>query len=78
MYITIPQAEHRMLDQGHNKEYLPIDGLAEFKTFTTQLLFGETLKGNENRVNTMLQTIFSPHLIDKYRGLKLCYYLLFF
>lgn len=47
---SVRKAEQRMLEQGHNKEYLPIDGLAEFKTFTTQLLFGETLKGNESRL----------------------------
>jgi len=47
---SVKKAEQRILEQGHNKEYLPIDGLAEFKTFTTQLLFGDTLKGNESRL----------------------------
>eukprot|EP00026_Physarum_polycephalum_P008535 Phypoly_transcript_08623.p1 GENE.Phypoly_transcript_08623~~Phypoly_transcript_08623.p1 ORF type:complete len:419 (+),score=88.08 Phypoly_transcript_08623:52-1308(+) len=47
---SVKKAEQRILEQGHNKEYLPIDGLPEFKTFTTQLLFGDALKGNESRL----------------------------
>jgi len=38
------------LEQGFNKEYLPIDGLPEFKAFSTKLLFGDSLSGNESRL----------------------------
>jgi len=48
--VLFAQAEKRILEQGLNKEYLPIDGLPEFKTFTAQLLFGDSLKGNEKRI----------------------------
>jgi len=47
---SVKKAEERMLAQGFNKEYLPIDGLPEFKAFTAQLLFGDSLKGNENKI----------------------------
>lgn len=36
----VPQAERRMLEQGLNKEYLPIEGLAAFNTATASLLLG--------------------------------------
>ena len=34
------QAEKRMIEAEENKEYLPIDGLADFKKATLQLLLG--------------------------------------
>ncbi len=34
------QAEKKMLDEGGNKEYLPIDGLASFNKATIDLLLG--------------------------------------
>ena len=36
------QAEKRMIEAEENKEYLPIDGLADFKKATLQLLLGSS------------------------------------
>lgn len=38
---VVRKAEQRLLDKAENKEYLPIDGLPEFKTATMRLLLGE-------------------------------------
>ncbi|XP_047339559.1 aspartate aminotransferase, chloroplastic-like [Impatiens glandulifera] len=37
---VVKKAEHLMLEKGVNKEYLPIEGLAEFNKVTAELLFG--------------------------------------
>lgn len=34
------QAEKRMIEAEENKEYLPIEGLADFRKATLQLLLG--------------------------------------
>jgi aspartate/tyrosine/aromatic aminotransferase len=47
---AVRKAEQKIFDQKHNKEYLPIDGLAEFKQHTARLLYGDALNGNEKRV----------------------------
>ncbi len=38
--LSFLQAEKRMIEAEENKEYLPIDGLADFKKATLQLLLG--------------------------------------
>jgi len=47
---AVKKAEKYILEQNFNKEYLPIDGLQEFKDQTLKLLFGDALKGNEKRL----------------------------
>lgn len=37
----VKKAEENLLKKGENKEYLPIDGLAEFKQASVKLLLGE-------------------------------------
>eukprot|EP00245_Coleochaete_scutata_P001621 TRINITY_DN11_c0_g2_i1.p1 TRINITY_DN11_c0_g2~~TRINITY_DN11_c0_g2_i1.p1 ORF type:complete len:416 (+),score=95.35 TRINITY_DN11_c0_g2_i1:154-1401(+) len=37
---VVKKAERRMLERGDNKEYLPIEGLAEFNKATSDLLLG--------------------------------------
>jgi aspartate/tyrosine/aromatic aminotransferase len=45
------QAEKLMLENGENKEYLPIEGLAEFNKATVALLLGSDNKAvKEGRV----------------------------
>jgi len=50
---SVKKAEKAILDANYNKEYLPIDGLAEFDRLATELLFGADLKGQEKRVVTV-------------------------
>lgn len=38
---VVRKAEQRLLEKNENKEYLPIDGLQEFKDATVKLLLGE-------------------------------------
>lgn len=37
---VVKQAEKKMLEAGYDKEYLPMQGLAEFNVATTELLLG--------------------------------------
>ena len=39
-YVQSSQAEKRMIEAEENKEYLPIEGLADFRKATLQLLLG--------------------------------------
>lgn len=50
---AVSQAEKLMLESGENKEYLPIEGLAEFNKATVALLLGSDNKAvKEGRVRT--------------------------
>jgi aspartate/tyrosine/aromatic aminotransferase len=50
---AVLQAEKLMLESGENKEYLPIEGLAEFNKATVALLLGSDNKAvKEGRVRT--------------------------
>lgn len=51
---VVKKAEKRMLEKGENKEYLPIEGLAEFRKATIDLLLGPNSKAvEEGRVATL-------------------------
>lgn len=51
---VVRTAEERMLQAHENKEYLPIEGLAAFRTATVDLLLGSESKAvKENRVATL-------------------------
>eukprot|EP01113_Clastostelium_recurvatum_P006494 TRINITY_DN1292_c0_g1_i1.p1 TRINITY_DN1292_c0_g1~~TRINITY_DN1292_c0_g1_i1.p1 ORF type:complete len:441 (+),score=116.37 TRINITY_DN1292_c0_g1_i1:26-1348(+) len=50
---AVQKAEKSILEAHLNKEYLPIDGLAEFTRLSTEMLFGPELKGKEQLVATM-------------------------
>lgn len=41
------QAEQRMLEANYNKEYLPIEGLAEFRKATIDLMLGPNSKAQQ-------------------------------
>lgn len=40
MLNVVKKVEQKLLQDGVNKEYLPIDGLPEFIRATAQLMFG--------------------------------------
>ena len=46
MYSTL-QAEKKMLEANYNKEYLPIEGLAEFRKATIDLMLGPNSKAQQ-------------------------------
>lgn len=52
----VKKAEKLLLDKNLNKEYLPIQGFADYITSTQQLIFGSTLQLCQNRLFG-LQTI---------------------
>ena len=41
------QAEKKMLEANYNKEYLPIEGLAEFRKATIDLMLGPNSKAQQ-------------------------------
>jgi aspartate/tyrosine/aromatic aminotransferase len=47
MYIMCMQAEQKMLEANYNKEYLPIEGLAEFRKATIDLMLGPNSKAQQ-------------------------------
>ncbi|KAK2079981.1 Aspartate aminotransferase, cytoplasmic [Prototheca wickerhamii] len=51
---VVKKAEKRMLERGDNKEYLPMEGLAEFRSATVELLLGKGAAAvKEGRVATL-------------------------
>lgn len=47
---TVRKAEKQLLDKALHKEYLPIQGCAEFITASQQLIFGNTLEKCQDRI----------------------------
>ncbi|KAK9799361.1 hypothetical protein WJX73_001924 [Symbiochloris irregularis] len=51
---VVKKAEKALLDKGENKEYLPIEGLASFRSATAELLLGPTHPAiKEKRIATL-------------------------
>ena len=47
IYTLCTQAEKKMLEANYNKEYLPIEGLAEFRKATIDLMLGPNSKAQQ-------------------------------
>lgn len=53
-----PQAEQKMLEANYNKEYLPIEGLAEFRKATIDLMLGSNSKASQEVIVSDHTSIF--------------------
>ncbi len=60
MYTPCMQAEKKMLEANYNKEYLPIEGLAEFRKATIDLMLGPNSKAQQEVRGSSPQTCKRP------------------
>jgi aspartate aminotransferase len=54
---VVKKAERQMLERGDNKEYLPIEGLAEFRKATIDLMLGPSSKAAQEGRVACLQSL---------------------